>query len=73
MIHAYRMKALLLQAPYNFTKRMPKGFILQVVTQNSWNCPTIEEVKAAMRRMGLEKEDLAWASPTNWKIAEIKI
>lgn len=67
------MKALLLQAPYNFTKRMPRGYILQVVTQNAWNQPTIEEVRAAMKRLGLEKEDLAWASPSHWKITELKL
>lgn len=67
------MKALLLQARRNFTKRIPKGFILQVVTQNSWNMPTTEEVRDAMKRMGLtDKEDLAWACPTQWTVKEIK-
>lgn len=68
------MKALLLQAPRNFTVRIPKGFILQVVTRNSWNMPMTEEVREAMKRAGLsDPEDLAWACPTHWIVKEIKI
>ena len=53
---------------------MPKGFILQVVTQNSWNMPTTEEVREAMKRIGLtDKEDLAWACPTQWTVKELKL
>lgn len=67
------MKALLLQAPRNFTTRIPRGYILQVVTQNSWNMPSTEEVREAMRRAGFTKnEDLVWACPTNWTIKELK-
>ncbi len=68
------MKALLLQAPYNFTKRIPRGFILQVVTQNSWGRPMTEEVREAMKRAGLtSSEDLAWACPSNWIVKELKL
>lgn len=67
------MKTLLLQAPRNFTIRIPKGYILQVVTTHSWNMPSTEEVREAMKRVGFtKKEDLVWACPSNWIIKELK-
>ena len=68
------MKSLLLQAPQNFTTRIPQGFILQVVTTHSRNMPSTEEVREAMKCAGFTKcEDPAWACPTNWIVREIKL
>lgn len=68
------MKTYLLQAPRDFIDGgIPKGYILQVISNRTGTQPDASEVREAIRRAGFGPRAESWAAPGNWIIKEIKL
>ncbi len=66
------MRTFLLQAPRDFVDAgIPKGYLLQVISNRTGRQPDASEVIEALRRAGFGKRAEGWASPGNWIINEL--